>query len=115
MAAALPKATEYKNRWAVKLFEGWKNEQDNTRFSQEYSSLRLMEVEIVENFNTSLHLTKAESINFWLGKFVQEVQDQKSHRYPERRHIRSLLRLSDICLAKAGRILICLASMIPGK
>ena len=82
LAAAVPKATEYKNRWAVKLFEGWKNERDNTRFSQEYSSLRLMEVERVEKFNTSLHLMKAESINFWLGKFVQEVRDQKSHRYP---------------------------------
>ena len=68
LAAAVPKATEYKNRWAVKLFEGWKNERDNTRFSQEYSSLRLMEVERVENLNTSLHLMKAESIKLLVRK-----------------------------------------------
>ena len=40
------------------------------------------EVENVENLNTSLQLMKAESINFWLTKFVQEVRDQKGQRYP---------------------------------
>ena len=72
-----------------------------------------MEVERVENLNTSLHLMKAESINFWLGKFVQEVRDQKSLDILERRYIRSLLPLSDIW--QRPDILICLASMIPGK
>ena len=82
LAAAVPKTTEYKNRWAVKLFEEWKTERDNVHSSQEYSSVRLMEVENVENLNTSLQLMKAESINFWLTKFVQEVRDQKGQRYP---------------------------------
>ena len=32
LVAAVPKATEYKNRWAVKLFEGWKTNETTCVF-----------------------------------------------------------------------------------
>ena len=96
LAAAVPKTTEYKNRWAVKLFEEWKTERDNVHSSQEYSSLRLMEVENVENLNTSLQLMKAESINFWL---INKVCSGSAR--PKRTEISWKDVISDHCCSEA--------------
>lgn len=49
-----------KNKLAVKLFEQWKSQLD-----------------IVEDLDVPLNEMKAGSMNFWLGKFVQEVRDQR--------------------------------------
>ena len=65
-----------------KFFEDWKSQKGNTRGLQEYSSLQLVELEKIENLVTALQEMKAKSINFWLGKFLQEVRDENGQRYP---------------------------------
>ena len=47
----------------------------------EHSCLNEVELTNIEYLNVPLHEMKAESINFWLGKFVQEVRDKKGQRY----------------------------------
>ena len=79
----------------VKLFEQWESERDNTHL---HRNIALAKLDIVEDLDVPLDNMRAESINFWLGKFVQEVRGQKGQRYRGRKlyqTIASLKRYSD--------------------
>jgi len=78
---AVPKSTQYKNKWTYGLFEEW---------------LRLVKVPIVEvaglfktydfyqveSLDTPLVEMSVLSINYWHSKFFQEVAKPSRERYP---------------------------------
>ena len=75
---AVPKSTQYKNKWAYGIFEEWQRQ-------------RLVKVPIVEVAGFfkayDFHLmelldTPLVEINYWLTKFVQEVAKPSKERYP---------------------------------
>ena len=61
-----------------------------------------MEVERVKDLDTSLELMRIESINFWLGKFVQEVRGQKGLRYPGKTLYQIIAALKRYLAKKGG-------------
>jgi hypothetical protein len=81
---AVPLSTRYKNSWAHNVFEEWRKTRKNKRaqlesssFQSSMDSIEDLDVQIWENMST-------QSLNFWIGKFVQEVANKKGSRYPGR-------------------------------
>ncbi|KXJ06379.1 hypothetical protein AC249_AIPGENE23163 [Exaiptasia diaphana] len=78
---AIPKSTRYKNTWAFKLFEDWKSERANKTAILEASSVN-SKLEELENLDQDFILMKPKSLNFWVGKFIQEVTSKDGKRFP---------------------------------
>ncbi|XP_020912548.1 zinc finger MYM-type protein 3 [Exaiptasia diaphana] len=78
---AIPKSTRYKNTWAFKLFEDWKSERANKTAILEASSVN-SKLEELENLDHDFILMKPKSLNFWVGKFIQEVTSKDGKRFP---------------------------------
>lgn len=77
---AVPLSTRYKNKWAVNLFEEWRKARINNIATEEATSLNIP-LEEIENLFENWHKMSPPSLNFWIGKFIQEVADQKGERY----------------------------------
>ena len=60
---AVPKSTQYKNKWAYRIFEDW----------QRQRLVKTYDFHLVESLDTPLVEMSVLSINSWLTKFVQEV------------------------------------------
>lgn len=80
---AIPQSTRYKNKWAMVLYEEWKNSRVNKIASREESSLAVNLCSI-EDLDIDISIMKPQSLNFWLGKFIQEVTGKNGRRYPGR-------------------------------
>lgn len=79
---AVPKATLYKNRWAVSIFNQWRESRVNKKVSLEPTS-STFDIQEFENLDIEYwEEMNAKSLNFWVAKFVQEVQNKKGERYP---------------------------------
>ena len=78
---AVPLSTRYKNKWAVKTFEEWKLHRENKLAKLEQTSLEV-ELELIENLDSNWEKMSPHSLDFWIGKFIQEVTDKKGRRYP---------------------------------
>lgn len=81
LSNAIPKATRYKNNWAFKIFQDWKNERRNKLPELEQTSLDT-ELESVESLEVDFEKMTPKSLDFWIGKFLQEVADKNGNRYP---------------------------------
>jgi hypothetical protein len=77
---AVPISTRYTNKWGVKIFEEWKRHRENKLAKLEESSM--VELESIENPDSNWEKMSQKSLDFWIGKFVQEVTDKKGSRYP---------------------------------
>ena len=80
---AVPKTTQYKTMWGIRAFESWKNERANDNGSAELCKFGL-DVSAVQNLKTGMLNMTAETLNFWLCKFVQEVRNKQGKTYPEK-------------------------------
>ena len=81
LANAVPVSTRYKNKWAVGLFEDWKRSRFNKEPTFEQTSLDF-DLTSIESLEHPLEKMSPKSLDFWIGKFVQEVADKKGNRYP---------------------------------
>ena len=83
--AAVPSCTKYCTKWAYKIFEDWQLSRKNKVANEEATALRFDNLSSVQDLDSvKLDELSAESLNFWLSKFVQEVAKKNGERYPPR-------------------------------
>ena len=83
--AAVPSCTKYCTKWAYKIFEDWQLGRKNKVANKEATALRFDNLSSVQDLDSvKLDELSAESLNFWLSKFVQEVAKKNGERYPPR-------------------------------
>ena len=73
LEGVIPCNTRYSTRWARKIFEEWQTNRGNSSAVNEPTSLTFENKSDIQELNTRLEDLRAESLNFWLIKFVQEV------------------------------------------
>ena len=69
---AVPKSTQYKNKWAYKIFEDLQR-QRLVPIVEFTGLFKTYDFHLVESLDTPLVEMSVLSINYWLTKFVQEV------------------------------------------
>ena len=86
LQGSIPKSTAYKTKWAIKIFREWQINRkvkvpvldaggafkDHRDFSK------------VQPLSTDLANMNANALNYWLSKFVQEVENSEGKVYPVR-------------------------------
>ena len=77
-----PKNTKYNTKWAVNVFTAWQNTRMNKKAQFETSKGNGLESTNVEDLSVPLEHMSADSLNFWLCKFICEVEKQTGERYP---------------------------------
>ena len=81
---AVPKSTQYKNKWAYGLFEEWQRQRLVKVPIAEVVGLFKNDDFQVESLETPLVEMSALSVNYWLTKFVHEMANPSKERYPPR-------------------------------
>ena len=76
-----PKSTQYVTKWAVKIFEEWQTQRPQKEPSHKDMPSKNVEI---QNLATKISDMSAETLNFWLTKFVSEVCKPNGERYPAR-------------------------------
>ena len=82
LSETVPKNTKYNTKWAVNVFTAlaeYKNEQKTT---VENIWKQRTESTNVEDFSVPLEHMSADSLNFWLCKYICEVAKQTGERCP---------------------------------
>ena len=82
VSEATPKATQYNTKWGRKVFEEWQQRRQNTCAMLEVVGVADLKCEDVQDLTISQEHTSANTVNFWLSKFVCEVAKQNVERYP---------------------------------
>ena len=82
VSEATPKATQYNTKWGRKVFEEWQQRRQNTCAILEVVGVADLKCEDVQDLTVSLEHMSANTLNFWLSKFVCEVAKQNGERYP---------------------------------
>ena len=82
VSEATPKATQYNTKWGRKVFEEWQQRRQNTCAMSEVVGVVDLKCEDVQDLTVSLEHMSANTLNFWLSKFVCEVAKQNGERYP---------------------------------
>ena len=77
-------STRYKNKWSVNLFEGWIRDRENKCAAVEETRLGISLDDIEDLDIERWEKMTPLSLNFWIGKFVEEVANKKGLRYPAR-------------------------------
>ena len=65
-----------------KVFEEWQQRRQNTCAILEVVGVADLKCEDVQDLTISQEHTSANTVNFWLSKFVCEVAKQNGERYP---------------------------------
>ena len=81
---SVPKSTKYKTQWGVRVFETWQRERSNGNAREELNVFGLDVLSNIESLGSDMLSMSEEGLNFWLSKFVEEVRDKDSKRYPEK-------------------------------
>ena len=85
VASAIPKSTQYKNKWAVGIFEQWQKVRVPKVATLEPGGLfKNYDLHKVQSLEFPLLEMDALSLNYWLAKFIQEVAKPSKERYPPR-------------------------------
>ncbi|XP_031573097.1 zinc finger MYM-type protein 4-like [Actinia tenebrosa] len=79
----IPKSTRSSTKWAFKVFSEWQIYRVNKDPCKEQSSFEI-DIGKVQSLETNIANMNAETLNFWLTKFVQEVVKVNGERYPGR-------------------------------
>ena len=82
LSETVPKNTKYKTKWAVNVFTAWQNTRMNKKAQLETSGGNGLESTNVEDLSVPLEHMSADSLNFWLCKYICEVAKQTGERYP---------------------------------
>ena len=71
---AIPKSTQYKNKWANGIFEEWQRQRlVKVPIVEVVGLFKNYDFHQVESLETPLVEMSVLSVNYWLTKFVQEV------------------------------------------
>ena len=83
---SISKSTTYKTQWAIKIFKEWQINRkvkvpvlDAGGAFKDYGDLCKVQL-----FSTDLANMHANTLNYWLSKFVQEVANSEGKVYPAR-------------------------------
>ena len=82
---AVPKSTQYKNKWAYGIFEEWQRQRLVKVSIVEVADLFITyDYHLVESLDTLLveMIMSVLSINHCLTKFIQDVAKPSKERYP---------------------------------
>ena len=82
LSETVPKNTTYNTKWAVNVFTAWQNTRMNKKAQMETVGHNGLELTNVEDLSVPLEHMSANSLNFWLCKFICEVAKQTGERYP---------------------------------
>ena len=82
LSEAVPKNTKYNTKWAVNVFTARKNTRINKKAQLKTSAGNGLESTNVKDLSVPLEHMSADSLNFWLCKFICEVAKQTGERYP---------------------------------
>ena len=80
---ALPRSTRLVNKWAMKIFGEWQAGRTNKKACEEESG-SAVETSQIQDLETNICGMTAESLNFWLTKFIIEVCKDTGETYPPR-------------------------------
>ena len=69
---SVPKSTRYVTKWSFNVFAQWQNARPNKEALNEEVELHI-ERDTIQSLNTNIVNMLAESLNFWLTKFVEGV------------------------------------------
>ena len=69
---AVPRSTRSVNKWAMKILGEWQAGRTNTNAYEE-ESRSAAETSQIQDLETNICDMTAESLNFWLTKFIMEV------------------------------------------
>ena len=107
---AVPQSTRYVNKWSVKISSGWQATRLIKNASEEQSN-SVVDISKIQDLDTNVCDMTAETLNFWLKKFVMEVCKDTGENYPPR-------MLYSICCGKQRHLQDCngvCATAILGK
>ena len=83
MDSCVPRVTRYATKWAYKIFGEWQSSRRNKDANLEERGFKV-EVDSIQNLETSIVEMSPESLDIWLTKFVAEVCKENGERYPPR-------------------------------
>ena len=78
---SVPKSTRYVTKWSFNIFAQWQNARLNKPPANEEAGFDV-ERDKIQSLDTNIVNMTAESLNFWLTKFVEEVCKEDGERYP---------------------------------
>ena len=78
---SVPKSTRYVTKWSFNIFAQWQNTRLNKQAANEEVGFDV-ERDKIQSLDTNIFIMTAESLNFWLTKFVEEVSKKDGERYP---------------------------------
>ena len=83
---SIPKLTAYKTKWVMKIFHEWQvNRKDNVPVLDAGGAYKdYGDLSKVRSLSTDLANMDANTLNYWLSKFVQEVVKSERKVYPAR-------------------------------
>ena len=73
--------TRYKNKWAVNLFTEWIRDRKYHSAALEQMSLNISLDDIQDLDVEHWEKMAPPSLDFWVGKFIQEILNKKGERY----------------------------------
>ena len=79
---SVPKSTRYVTKWSLNIFAQWQNARLNKQAANEEAGFNVERDKIRQSLDTNIVNMTAESLNFWLAKFVEEVCKEDGERYP---------------------------------
>lgn len=82
VGSSVPKNTKYVTKWAVTLFCDWQKARNNKKAEFEETSFNFGDIKTLQDCDTNLEEMGAQSLNFWMIKFVQEVAKKDGDLYP---------------------------------
>ena len=78
-----PKDHAIQTQWRLRIFECWKEKRHTGDWATESNDFGL-DVSVVGSLKTETLTMTAETLNFWLCKFLQEVRGGDGNKYPEK-------------------------------
>ena len=69
---AVPQSTKYSTKWAHKIFTDWQIQRLNKDPMKEILTWDVKDISTIQDLSTSVEQFKAESLDFWLVKFIQK-------------------------------------------
>ena len=80
---AVPKSTRYVNKWSMKIFSEWQATRLIKKASEEQRNF-VVDISKIQDLDINVCDMTAETLNFWLTKFVMEVCKDTGENYPPR-------------------------------
>ena len=82
---AVPSSTKYKNKWDLKIFQEWRQQREiKVPILDPGGHFKDYELHKVNPVSCEIEEKDAISLNYWLTRFVMEVNKDSVKRYTQR-------------------------------